>query len=63
MYFRRAIEDGVLLAVLARPARPPACLPEARITVSDGSLNPRAESETRRKKKGGEKCVTEASRV
>ena len=55
-YFRRAIEDGVLLAVLAGlmpaclPARLSACLTEARITVSDGSLNSRAEGETHRKK-------------
>lgn len=33
---------------------------EARITVSDGSLNPREEGETRRKKKFDQKCVTEA---
>lgn len=34
---------------------------EARITVSDGSLNPREEGETRhKKKKFSQKCVTEA---
>jgi len=59
-YFRRAIEDGVLLAMLARP---PTC--QRWITVSDGSLNSWAEGETHTSKKSSlnKKCVTEALRM
>lgn len=67
-YFRRAIEDGVLLAVLAcLPARLPVRLPTGGADHGFGWIvepaSGRWNTSKKKKKEAAEKCVTEASRV